>query len=128
MTILKADLPSMLNMAVVPIVNSIDTLYVGRIGVALALAGQAAANQAFFTLFFLVSFLPTITAPRVAVAVGSGDMEDAKEKVCESLFLSNVLGLIGTTLLVGVPKAELVMDGVSCRCTGHVLCYTILKI
>lgn len=106
-TILKAALPSMLNMAVVPIVNAIDTLYVGRLGIALALAGQAAANQAFFSLFFLVSFLPTITAPRVATAVGSGNMDDAKEKVCEGIFLSNVLGLIGTIMLVGFPKQSL---------------------
>jgi putative MATE family efflux protein len=107
-TILKAALPSMLNMAVVPIVNAVDTLYVGRLGITLALAGQAAANQAFFSLFFLVSFLPTITAPRVAAAVGSGDMEDAKEKVCEAIFLSNFLGLIGMIMLVGFPKQSLI--------------------
>jgi len=105
--ILATALPSMLNMAVVPIVNSVDTFWVGRLGVTLALAGQSAANQAFFSLFFLVSFLPTITAPLVATAVGSGDMEEAQNKVCEAMFLSNVLGLIGTIMLVGFPRTSL---------------------
>lgn len=105
--ILSTALPSMLNMAVVPIVNSVDTFWVGRLGMTLALAGQCAANQAFFTLFFLVSFLPTITAPLVAAAVGSGDMKEAQNKVCEALFLSNLLGALGTLVLVCFPETSL---------------------
>ena len=93
----------MINLAVVPLVNAVDTFWVGRMGVALAMAGQAAANQAFFTLFFLLNYLPTITAPMVASAVGSGDTGKARKLVCESLFLSNVLGGIGMILLVGFP-------------------------
>ncbi len=106
-SIIKTAVPSMLNMAVVPIVNSVDTFWVGRLGIALALAGQSAANQAFFTLYFLVSFLPTITAPLVATAVGSGDHEEAQNRVCESLFLCNVLGAMGTIMLVGFPQTSL---------------------
>jgi len=100
-------LPSMLNLAVVPIVNSVDTFWVGRMGNALALAGQGAANQAFFTIYFLVAFLPMITAPLVATAVGSGDTEAAQDAICESLFLSNLLGGIGTLLMVLSPRTVL---------------------
>lgn len=107
--ILGTALPSMLNLAVVPVVNSVDTFWVGRLGSALALAGQAAANQAFFTLYFLVAFLPTITAPLVAAAISTGDEEAAQSRVCESLFLSNVLGGFGTLLLVAFPTAALGM-------------------
>eukprot|EP00977_Amphora_coffeiformis_P013506 scaffold3571_cov176-Amphora_coffeaeformis.AAC.22 len=106
-TIVKTAVPSMINLAVVPLVNSVDTFWVGRMGIALALAGQAAANQAFFTLFFLVNYLPTITAPLVASAVGSGDMEQAQKRVGESLFLSNLLGGLGTILLVAFPTVGL---------------------
>lgn len=105
--ILGTALPSMLNLAVVPIVNSVDTYWVGRLGNALALAGQAAANQAFFTLYFLIAFLPNITAPLVATAVSAGDTEAAQSRVCESLFLSNLLGGIGTMALVGFPHVAL---------------------
>jgi Na+-driven multidrug efflux pump len=105
--IIKTAVPSMLNMAVVPIVNSVDTFWVGRLGIALALAGQAAANQAFFTFFFLISFLPTITAPLVAKAVGSGDTQEAQTRICEALFLCNILGAIGTIMLAGFPRTSL---------------------
>ena len=95
-------------MAVVPRVNSVDTFWVGRLGITLALAGQSAANSAFFTLYFLVSFLPTITAPLVvATAVASGDMDEAQNKICEALFLSNLLGAIGTVMLVGFSRTSL---------------------
>lgn len=56
-------LPNMVNMLVVPLVNSVDTFWVGRMGSALALAGQAAANNAFMTIFYFLNFLPIITAP-----------------------------------------------------------------
>jgi len=105
--ILSTALPSMLNLAVVPLVNSVDTFWVGRMGNALALAGQGAANQVFFSLYFLVAFLPTLTAPLVAKAVGEGDFEEAKKQVCESLFLSNVLGLVGCLILTGMPRTSL---------------------
>jgi Na+-driven multidrug efflux pump len=105
--ILATAVPSMINMAVVPLVNAVDTFWVGRMGSALALAGQAAANHAFFTLYFLVSYLPTITAPRVAAAVGSGQLDVAQTRVSESLFLSNLLGGLGTVLLVAYPMAIL---------------------
>jgi Na+-driven multidrug efflux pump len=78
-------------------------------GNALALAGQAAANQTFFTIFFLVSYLPTITAPLVASAIGSGNPDEAQQRVCESLFLCNLLGALGTLLLVGFPTVALSM-------------------
>jgi Na+-driven multidrug efflux pump len=103
-SILKMAIPNMINLGVVPIVNSVDTFWVGRLGVALALAGQAAANQASFTLFFLIAFLPTITAPLVATAVASGNQKEAQQRVCESLFLCQVLGFAGTAALVCFPR------------------------
>ena len=105
--IIRTAIPSMINLAVIPLVNSVDTFWVGRMGIALALAGQAAANQAFFTLFFLVNYLPTITAPLVASAVGSGDLEQAQKRVGESLFLSNLLGGLGSVFLVAFPTVGL---------------------
>jgi hypothetical protein len=58
-------MPSILNLVAVPLVNAVDTLYVGQLGLALALAGQSAANQnqASFTLFFLIAFDPSKKAP-----------------------------------------------------------------
>ena len=41
---MKVALPSMTNLAVIPIVGAVDTFWIGRMGDALALAGQGAAN------------------------------------------------------------------------------------
>ena len=48
--ILSTCIPTMLNLMVVPIVNAVDTFYVGRLRSPLALAAQSAANQCFFTV------------------------------------------------------------------------------
>lgn len=102
--ILKTCVPTVMNLMVVPLVNSVDTFWVGRLGVAMALAAQSAANQACFTLYFLIAFLPNMTAPMVASAVSSGDDDQARERVCESLFLCNVLGALGTMALMIYPR------------------------
>jgi MATE family multidrug resistance protein len=102
--ILKTCVPTVMNLMVVPLVNSVDTFWVGRLGVAMALAAQSAANQACFTLFFMIAFLPNMTAPLVASAVSSGDEEQARERICESLFLCNVLGAMGTFALMVFPR------------------------
>ena len=107
--ILSTALPTMLNLMVVPLVNAVDTFYVGRLRSPMALAAQSAANQCFFTIYFLAAFLPTITAPLVAEAIGREDWKGAKERVCESLFLSNVLGGLFCAILVLFPKGVLRM-------------------
>eukprot|EP00548_Thalassiothrix_antarctica_P013991 CAMPEP_0194167278 /NCGR_PEP_ID=MMETSP0154-20130528/2606_1 /TAXON_ID=1049557 /ORGANISM="Thalassiothrix antarctica, Strain L6-D1" /LENGTH=576 /DNA_ID=CAMNT_0038878139 /DNA_START=268 /DNA_END=1995 /DNA_ORIENTATION=+ len=105
--IINTCVPNMINLGVVPIVNSVDTFWVGRLGSALALAGQSAANQASFTVFFLIAFLPTIIAPLVASSVANGETEEAQRRVCESLFLCSALGLVGTVALTVFPRQVL---------------------
>ena len=93
--IMSVALPSIANFAVIPLVGAVDTMWVGRMGSALALAGQGAAGQCFFSTYFLIAFIPTITAPLVAAAAGSGDIDSACKRVCEALFLANALGVLG---------------------------------
>ncbi|KAL3783961.1 hypothetical protein HJC23_013341 [Cyclotella cryptica] len=105
--ILSTAIPTMLNLMVVPLVNAVDTFYVGRLRSPLALAAQSAANQCFFTIYFLAAFLPTITAPLVAQSIGRKDWEEASARVCESLFLSNVLGMVFCATLILAPRSVL---------------------
>ncbi len=105
--ILSTAIPTMLNLMVVPIVNAVDTFYVGRLRDPLALAAQSAANQCFFTVYFLAAFLPTITAPVVARAIGNEDWKAAKDRVCESIFLCNILGGLGAMTLIVFPEKVL---------------------
>jgi putative MATE family efflux protein len=105
--ILATAIPTMLNLMVVPLVNAVDTFYVGRLRSPLALAAQSAANQCFFTIYFLAAFLPTITAPLVAQSIGRKDWDEASARVCESLFLSNVLGTVFCAALIFAPRSVL---------------------
>ena len=98
-------LPSVANLMVVPITGAVDTFWVGRMGNALALAGQGAANQLFAALFFLMSFVAMVTVPLVASSYARGDIEGARDRTCDSLLVGGLMGLIGTLALVGRPEA-----------------------
>lgn len=89
--------------AVIPLVGAVDTFWIGRMGDALSLAGQGAANQCFFSLFFLIAFLPTLTAPLVAKACGAGDNEAACARVCEASFLALAMSIPATLILALKP-------------------------
>jgi Na+-driven multidrug efflux pump len=105
--IVKLALPAVVNFMILPLVGAVDTYWVGRMGNALSLAGQGAANQVFSSSFWIISFLPSVVTPLVAKAYASGDMEAVREKVGEALFLGTILGLIGMGLLSVLPNYAL---------------------
>ena len=55
----KIALPCIANFAINPLIGAVDLFWVNRMGNALAVAGQAAANQVFSSAFWIVSFLPS---------------------------------------------------------------------
>lgn len=57
--ITKIALPCIANFAINPLIGAVDLFWVNRMGNALAVAGQAAANQVFNTAYWMVSFLPS---------------------------------------------------------------------
>ena len=85
-------LPAMLSLAVFPVVGMVDTFFVGRMGSALSLAGQGAANAAFNFCFFVLAVVPTLTAPRVARASARGDDEAVRMTARESLWIAGAVG------------------------------------
>jgi len=101
--------PSVANGMVVPLTGVVDTVWVGRMGDALALAAQGAANQLFNAVSYAVSFVPTVTVPLVAAAYARGDLTAARARTCESLWLSCTIGLVGTMILVGAPRTALLL-------------------
>jgi len=97
--IARIALPSVANLLILPLVNAVDTYWVGRMGNALALAGQGAANQVFSSIFWVIAFLPSVTTPLVAKAAASGDKGEARRRICEAGFLAATMGLMGALLL-----------------------------
>ena len=58
-SLIKISLPVITNFAIAPLVGTIDLFFINQMGNALAVAGQAAANQVFGSVFWLTSFLPS---------------------------------------------------------------------
>lgn len=56
---IKIALPCIANFAINPLIGAVDLFWVNRMGNALAVAGQAAANQVFSSAFWIVSVLPS---------------------------------------------------------------------
>lgn len=57
--LIKISLPVIGNYAINPMIGAVDLFWVNRMGNALAVAGQAAANQVFSSAFWFTSFLPS---------------------------------------------------------------------
>jgi hypothetical protein len=57
--LIRIALPIIANFAISPLIGAVDLFWINRMGNALAVAGQAAANQVFNSAFWLASFLPS---------------------------------------------------------------------
>ena len=57
--LIRISLPVIGNNAISPLIGAVDLFWVNRMGNALAVAGQAAANQVFNSVFWFTSFLPS---------------------------------------------------------------------
>lgn len=101
--ILAIALPCIVNFAINPLVGAIDFYFIGKMNNALAVAGQAAANQVFNSAFWLVSVLPSVTATLVSEVYATGNRQQVKETVGQSFFLSALIGIPFTLYLLSKP-------------------------
>jgi hypothetical protein len=105
--LLKIALPLTATFAINPLVQAMDLFWVNRLGDALAVAGQAAANQVYGSSFWLFSFLPSVTATLVSKKYASGDYEGTQDAVCQALTVGFFISIIGTSLLFFNPEKAL---------------------
>jgi len=94
--LIKISLPVIGNYAIGPLIGAVDLFWVNRMGNALAVAGQSAANQVFSSAFWFVSFLPSVTATLVAKQHAEGNKEATQDAVCQALFVGFFIAMIGT--------------------------------
>lgn len=97
----------MMNYAIVPFVHTVNTFWVGRMGNALALAGQGAASQIFTSYFWFFSFIPSVITPLIAKAHGAKDTDSIRERIGEAVFIAGIMGIIGTIMLGIFPSYAL---------------------
>ncbi|KAL3937095.1 MAG: hypothetical protein SGBAC_007721 [Bacillariaceae sp.] len=105
--LIKISLPVIGNFAINPLIGAVDLFWVNRMGNALAVAGQAAANQVFSSAFWFTSFLPSVTATLVSKQHASGDKEGTQDAVCQALFVGFFIAMIGTPLMLFNPDKAL---------------------
>jgi hypothetical protein len=105
--IFATALPLSAVFAIIPITSALDLFWVNRLGDALAVAGQAAANQVFNSAFWLFAFLPTITATLVSKSHASGDIEQTQDAVCQALLFSLLIAIPGGLLMFFKPTQAL---------------------
>mmetsp|Transcript_13028 Transcript_13028/g.40180 ORF Transcript_13028/g.40180 Transcript_13028/m.40180 type:complete len:471 (-) Transcript_13028:283-1695(-) len=99
--------PAILNFLILPLVGTVDTLWVGKLGDPAALAALGAANQVFSSVFFVVSFVPAVVTPLVAAAHAAGDEELVKKRVRDALWISAVIGATASVCLGLAPRTAL---------------------
>ena len=107
-TITKLAVPAVLNFLILPLVGTVDTLWVGKLGDPTALAALGAANQVFSSIFFVVSFVPSVVTPLVAAAHASGDETLVRKRVRDALWISTCIGATASLLLFANPKLSLI--------------------
>jgi len=92
-------LPAVVSFMILPIAQATDLFWVGRMGEALAVAGQSAANQVYSTCSMVTSTIPTILTPRVAAAHANGNKEEVQKAIGESIVISAMIGIVVTAAL-----------------------------
>jgi Na+-driven multidrug efflux pump len=102
--LVKISLPVVANFAIGPLIGAVDLFWVNRMGDALAVAGQAAANQVFNSVFWLASFLPAVTATLISRQNAAGNEAGVQEAVGEALIVGWTLALIATAALLSFPQ------------------------
>ena len=80
---------------IIPLSSATDVFWVGRLGDAVSLASQGAANQVFSSMFWIISFLPSLVTPLVAKAAAKGDQDELQSRVGEAIFLASIIGTFG---------------------------------
>ena len=100
-------LPVIANFAIGPLIGAVDLFWVNRMGNALAVAGQAAANQVFNSVFWLTSFLPSVTATLISRQNARGDREGVQDAIGQALVVGILLALLSSSLLLLQPDRVL---------------------
>ena len=111
--ILGLFVPAVLNFLIIPLVGAVDVFWVGRLGDAVALAAQGAANQVFQSAFWIISFIPSVVAPVVAKAAAGGDAKELSKKIGEGIFCAAVVGAMGMALMYTMRERALSVVGVA---------------
>jgi len=101
--LIKLSVPVIANFAISPLIGAVDLFWVNRMGIPLAVAGQAAANQVFSSVFWLASFLPSVSAILISRENARGNKEGVQDAVCQALFVGVIFAVLSSSMLLLFP-------------------------
>jgi hypothetical protein len=102
--IVTTTLPIATLFCILPLVNAGDVFWVSRLGDTLAVAAQQAGNQIYMSVFFLMNFLPSITAIQVSKSYASDDEAGTQDAICQALLLAFFVSAFGTASIFTYPQ------------------------
>jgi multidrug resistance protein, MATE family len=105
--LIALSLPVIANFAIGPLIGAVDLFWVNRMGNALAVAGQAAANQVFNSVFWLTSFLPSVTATLISKENAQNNTEGVQNAICQALVVGFFMALVSFIVLLSNPEQVL---------------------
>ena len=105
--LITISLPIIANFAINPILGAVDLFWVSMTKDPLAVAGQAAANQVFGSVFWLTSFLPSVSATLISRAHASGDTKGVQDAAAQALLVGSILAILSSVLLFLAPNVVL---------------------
>ena len=96
--ILSLSLPTLGFMIIAPLLTSIDTAFVGRLGT-ISLASLSISSTILTTSFSVFIFLSYGTTSKVGKTFGTGNLKEAYNYGIQSIWLSIFIGIIVTSIL-----------------------------
>ena len=105
--LIRIAIPVIANFAISPLIGAVDLFWINRMGNALAVAGQSAANQVFNSAFWLASFLPSVTATFVSTENANKNQEGVQDAICQALFVGMLFAFAGAVALLSHPDKVL---------------------
>jgi MatE len=102
--IVTTTLPIATLFCILPLVNAGDVFWVSRLGDTVSIAAQQASNQIYMSVFFLMNFLPSITAIQVSKSYASDDKAGTQDAICQALLLALFISSFGTAAMFAYPE------------------------
>ncbi|MDX1624364.1 MAG: MATE family efflux transporter [Gemmatimonadota bacterium] len=123
---LALAVPALGTLAVDPLVSTVDTIFVGRLGV-VPLAALGINASVFSFTFVVFNFLAYGTTPLVAREVGRGDRAAAGRVVVQALVLAAGLGLLALAALEALAVPVVRLMGASGEVVGPAVEYLRIR-
>jgi multidrug resistance protein, MATE family len=105
--LIQISLPMIAVYAVSPVIGAVDLFWVNQMRNPLAVAGQAAANQLFNSIYWITTFLPSVAATLISRENAKQNAQGVQDAICQAMLVAILLSLTVTVLILCNPSRVL---------------------